>query len=331
MKQSLLSPKGVLTSCLMLGATMALPCAKAQTNDPWEMRLTAQTVYSSYNDADLRDSLFGAGFFIGGDYLDKGGFAAGYTYTEVDGKGSGTGAFDTLEESTAYLSGSLHTYPGALPGRLTWRLDGYLIKDDADSRNHGNKREDGGTGTARVAAGDGDIYVVNPVITFMNNARDLSFELGYAYSNYDYDGADEYQAHQVAPTLGFAVGGMADWIQLRAYAIHITESDVNDGNDDTLALEAKWTHWFAPSGPLGLDSVGLTGLLGERFLAVDPDAAVVYTLADEQQGSVALNGAWKLSERTRLMLQGGYEKYEYRAIGNDYDSVYIYLNISHTW
>ena len=42
---------------------------------------------------------------------------------------------------------------------------------------------------------------------------------------------------------------------------------------------------------LGLHSVGVNALVGERFLAVDPDAAVVYTLADEQQGSIALNGS----------------------------------------
>ena len=31
------------------------------------------------------------------------------------------------------------------------------------------------------------------------------------------------------------------------------------------------------------------------------------------------------------MLQGGYEQYENRVINNDYDSTYIYLNLSHKW
>ena len=332
MKKGLFSQKSVITGCVLLNAALGLPAALAQTTDPWEMRLTAQTVYGSYNDADLRDSLFGAGFFLGGDYLEKGGFTVGYTYTEVDGKGSGAGTFDTLEENTAYLSGKLHSYPDSFAGRLTWRLDGYLIKDDASGKgNNNNGQGNSGNAEGAYVAGDADIGVVNPIVTFMNNAKDLSFEMGYAYSNYDYDGGDEYQVHQVTPTMGFAVGGPANWIQLRAYFIHISEDDVNDGNNDTTAVEARWTHWFGPSRPLGLDSVGLSGMVGERFLAVDSDAAVVYTLADEQQGSVALNGVWKLGEKTSLMLQGGYEQYENRVINNDYDSTYIYLNLSHKW
>ena len=332
MKKGLFSQQSVITGCVLLNAALGLPAALAQTTDPWEMRLTAQTVYGSYNDADLRDSLFGAGFFLGGDYLEKGGFTVGYTYTEVDGKGSGAGTFDTLEENTAYLSGKLHSYPDSFAGRLTWRLDGYLIKDDASGKgNNNNGQGNSGNAEGAYVAGDADIGVVNPIVTFMNNAKDLSFEMGYAYSNYDYDGGDEYQVHQVTPTMGFAVGGPSNWIQLRAYFIHISEDDVNDGNNDTTAVEARWTHWFGPSRPLGLDSVGLSGMVGERFLAVDSDAAVVYTLADEQQGSVALNGVWKLGEKTSLMLQGGYEQYENRAINNDYDSTYIYLNLSHKW
>jgi hypothetical protein len=325
MKKGLFSRTSMITGCVLFNAALGLPVAVAQDSDPWEMRMTAQTVYGSYNDADLRDSLFAAGFFIGGDYLEKGGFTVGYTYTEVDGKGSGAGTFDTLEEDTVYLSGKIHSYPDSLAGRLTWRLDGYLIKDDASGR--GNNGNAGGN----YAGGDADIGVVNPIVTFINNAKDLSFDLGYAYSNYDYDGGDEFQAHQVTPTVGFAVGGQANWIQLRGYYIHLSDDDVNDGNNDTVALEAKWTHWFGPSGPLGLHSVGLSGMLGERFLAVDSDAAVVYTLADEQQGTAALNGVWKLGEQTSLMLQGGYEQYENRVINNDYDSVYIYLNLSHKW
>lgn len=332
MKKGLFSQKSVITGCVLLNATLGLPAALAQTTGPWEMRLTAQTVYGSYNDADLRDSLFGAGVFLGGDYLEKGGFTVGYTYTEVDGKGSGAGTFDTLEENTAYLSGKLHSYPDSFAGRLTWRLDGYLIKDDASGKGNNNNGQGNSGNTAGVSvAGDADIGVVNPIVTFMNNAKDLSFEMGYAYSNYDYDGGDEYQVHQVTPTMGFAVGGPANWIQLRAYFIHISEDDVNDGNNDTTAVEAKWTHWFGPSRPLGLDSVGLSGMVGERFLAVDSDAAVVYTLADEQQGTVALNGVWKLGEKTSVMLQGGYEQYENRVIDNDYDSAYVYLNLSHKW
>jgi len=300
------------------------PAAAADTGtDPWSMRATLQAVAGSYNDADLRDSLYSGGFFLGGDYLEQGGFTAGYTYTEVDGKGSGAGTFDTLEENTFYLSGKLHSYPDSLPGRLTWRLAGYLIKDDSSGR--------GNQGGGVYAGADADIGVLNPIIAYMNHEKSLGLDLGYAYSNYDYDGGDEFQAHQITPTVGFALGNPSNWLQLRLYYIHLSEDDANNGNSDTTAVEAKFTHWLAPGAALGLHSVGLNVVAGDRFLAVDSDAAVVYTLADEQQGAVALNSVFNLSQQTSVMLQVGYEKYENRTLNNDYDSAYLYLNLSHKW
>lgn len=319
----------LVTACAVFNAALGLAAAaEAQSTDPWEMRATAQTVYGSYNDADLRDSLFGAGIFLGGDYLEKGGFTVGYTYTEVDGTGSGTGSFDTLEENAAYLSGKLHSYPDSLPGKLTWRLDTYFITDDSSGNGNNGQGNDGDGNNAGL---DADIGVANPIVSFLNNDKALGLDLGYAYSNYDYDGGNEFQAHQVTPTIGFALGGPANWIQLRGYFINLSDDDLNDGNTDTVAVEAKWTHWFGPGALLGLYSMGINLMGGERFLAVDPDAAVVYTLADEQQGAVGLNGVWKLGENTSLMLQGGYEQYENRVINNDYDSTYIYLNLTHKW
>ncbi len=309
---------GVTAGCALLAGVACHHAAAADPGtDRWSMRATAQAVAGSYNDSDLRDSLFGAGVFIAGDYLEQGGFAVGYNYTEVEGKGSGAGTFDTLEEDTYYLSGKLYSYPDRLPGRLSWRLDGYWIQDEAD-------------GDALVGA-DADIGVLNPIIGFTRHDKSLALDFGYAYSNYDYDGGDEFQAHQFTPTVGFPLGGPSDWLQLRGFFIHLSDDDANDGNGDTAALEAKWTHWLSADAPLGWHSVGVTAMLGERFLAVDPDAAVAFTLADEQQGSIALNSAFNLGANTRLMLQVGYEQYENRALSNDYDSLYVYINVSHGW
>jgi hypothetical protein len=324
MKTAVHSRKKLATGCSVFTALISLSVTAVEAaSDAWEMRATGQAVVGSYGGSDLRDSLYAAGIFIGGDYLEQGGFTLGYNYTEVEGKADNPGDFDTLEENTFYLGGRIHSYPDSLGGKLTWRLDGYLIKDEADVK--------GGNGQEGSLWADGDIGVVNPIVGFINNEKTLAYDLGYAYSNYDYDGFDDYQAHQLTPTIGFAVGGSANWVQLRGYFIHLSEDDINDGNSDTAALEAKWTHWFSPGGLLGLHSVGVNALVGERFLAVDPDAAVVYTLADEQQGAIALNGSWKLGDQTSLMLQVGYEQYENRALNDDYDSAYIYLNLSHGW
>ena len=308
--------------CVIFTARAGLTAAAAGAGpDEWKMRASGQAALGSYDGSDLRDNLFSAGFFIGGDYLEQGGFTLGYNYTEVEGNESNAGDFDTLEESTYYLSGKIHTYPDSLAGKLTWRLDGYLIRDEADVKGETD-------GTLWPGA---DIDVLNPVVGFINNEKSRAYELGYAYSNYDYDGFDDFQAHQFTPTFGFAAGGPANWVQLRGYFIHLSEDDLNDGNSDTAALEAKWTHWFEPNAPLGMHSVGVNALVGERFLAVDRDGAVVYSLADEQQGSIALNSSWKLGEQTLLMLQVGYDQYENRALDNDYDSAYLYLNLSTSW
>ena len=323
--KTIITRKGLYAGSIAATALVGvctLPAATA--SDGWEMRATGQAVVGSYGGSDLRDSLDAAGVFIGGDYLEQGGFTLGYNYTEVEGKADNPGDFDTLEENTFYLGGRIHTYPDSFQGKLTWRLDGYFIKDEADVK--------GGDGDADFAAwGDGDIGVVNPIVGFINNEQTRAYDLGYAYSNYDYDDFDDYQAHQLTPTVGFAVGGPSNWIQLRGYFIHLSDDDLNDGNSDTAALEAKWTHWFGPGALLGLHSVGVNALVGERFLAVDPDAAVVYTLADEQQGSIALNGSWKLGDKTSIMLQAGYDQYENRVLNDDYDSVYLYVNLSHSW
>jgi hypothetical protein len=324
MKPLAQSRKKLFTGCSVFTALVGLSAATVEADsNVWDMRATGQAVVGSYGGSDLRDTLFAAGFFIGGDYLEQGGFTLGYNYTEVEGKADNSGDFDTLEENTFYLGGRVHSYPDNLGGKLTWRLDGYLIKDEADVK--------GGNGQAGSLWADGDIGVVNPIVSFINNEKTRAFDLGYAYSNYDYDGFDDYQAHQLTPTFGFAPGGPSNWVQLRGYFIHLSEDDVNDGNSDTAALEAKWTHWFGPKALLGLYSAGVTALVGERFLAVDPDAAVVYTLADEQQESIALNGSWKLGDQTSLMLQVGYDQYENRALNDDYESVYVYLNVSRDW
>ncbi len=325
----------LLATCYLLPLTTGLWVpSHAASADAWEMRATGQAVVASYGGSNLRDSLFAAGFFIGGDYLEQGGFTLGYNYTEVDGKAPDPGDFDTLEENTFYLSGQLHSYPDSFPGKLTWRLDAYAIKDEASIKG-GNGQSQGQGQNQTVPAdslwSDADIGVVNPSVGFINHQKTYGFDLGYAYSDYDYDGPGDYQVHQVTPTFGFAAGGSSNWIQLRGYFIHLSDDDLNDGNSDTTALEAKWTHWFGPGALLGLHSAGVSALVGERFLAVDPDAAVVYTLADEQQGSVALNGVWQLGDKTSLMLQLGYEEYENKALDDDYNSAYLYLNLSHRW
>jgi hypothetical protein len=103
------------------------------------------------------------------------------------------------------------------------------------------------------------------------------------------------------------------------------------GKSDTSAVELKWMHWFSGPGPLGINKITLTGLLGERVYAVDPDSAVVYNIADVQKGSVAAASTWRINDRNEILLQFGYEQYTNELIADDYSYPYLYIDFTHNW
>ncbi len=365
----------ILASVVIFNA--ALGCnamADEAAANVWAMQATVQTSLGSYSDSDLRDSLSTAGLFLSGDYVGKAGFALGFNRSEVDGNSSNPEGFDSIEENALYLSGKIHRYPGRLPGKLTLRLDAYVIQSEVNSSpvatqagnapgksgnsqgdqgnagsggnqggnqggggntggggNRGNSPGQGGVIGSLGTSTDTTITVANPSIAFINHGKTFALDLGYAWSNYDYDDGDEYQAQQLTPSVGLALGGPANWLQLRGYFIHLSDDNVAAGDADTAALELKLTHWFGPRAPLRLHSVGINALAGERLLAVDPDAAVVFSLADKQTGSVAVNSVLRLGEQTKLMLQLGYNEFENLNLNNDYSSSYLYLNLSQQW
>lgn len=302
-------------------------------NGPWTMRITPQATLSSYNQSELRDTFFNAGVFLSGDYLEKSAFTLGYNYNRIEGKNNNPEGFEYVEENVIYLSGSLHRYPDSLPGKLTLRLDGYGIQDKArysalpDVPDHGNPGVARGAGTNSKAT----IGVISPIVSFINYRKTYALDLGYTFSSYDIEDGVDYQVHQLTPTAGFALGGQADWLQLRGYFIHLSDGSVAEGKTNSAALEIKWTHWFGPRAPLKLHSLGVNALAGKRLLAVDPDAATVFSLADQQNGSLALNSSWKPAPRTSLMLQIGYDLYTNLRLNNDYNSSYVYFNLSQQW
>lgn len=268
----------------------------------WEWKADLQGSYGSYQGSTLRDDVSSVGALLGGDYLDSGGFTVGYNYTVVRLKAP----TDDIKQNNLFLSGRLNFTPDALPGRLTGRLDVHFANNDDPTGN------------------TDEVTVIAPQISFLSYDKNLYLDLGYARSNYQND----LDLDQWTPTVGIGMNQGADWLQGRVYYIRSSNSARSQGKSQTTALEAKYTHYFGPNGPLALSNVQLGGLFGERIYAVDGDAGVLYNLADLQKGSLTFGGQWAFSESSHLLLMGGVEKYRNEIISDSYNNVFVYLNYS---
>jgi len=313
--------------------------------DSWEMTFTPQFMLGKYNDSPVRDSIFNLGFFLTADYLDSGGLSFGYNYSYIEGKSGNQEGFNSVDESAFYLSGVFHSYPDSLPGKLSYRLDAYFIDDTTAVTETSmipqppspspmvsirSSHNSGGNGNFKTPVYySNEIVAVNPLLTFVNSAVTYGFELGYAYSDYRYgdSSVNNNQVHQIAPMFGFGFNEKYDWIQMRAYFIHLTDTSLTHGEADFSSLAFKWKHWFKTTS----NNMGIDVLLGKRMLAVDPDAAMVYSLADQETGAIAIFWQWGDSETTNYTLQLGYAQYEDLLVGNDYNVVYTYFNFSRQW
>jgi hypothetical protein len=281
--------------------------ASSESSGPWYLSTTPQVVYEGYSGSDERDSLTGIGLFLDADYLEKAEFTAGYNYTRVEFK-SGTSSID---QNTWFLSGRWNFYPDQVPGKVTARLDGYIIdKDDED-----------------LTGSTDNVKVIAPMVSFVNHSKTRYLDIGYAYSDY----GSSSSVNQFTMTGSFAFGQHDDWLQLRAYYMDLSGDLRDRGTNDTTALEVKWTRRLQSRALLGMDTAHVGALLGNRVLAVDPDAAVVYNLSDKQTGSIFGSGEWKLNNQWRALVAAGVEGYENNLINDDYTGYYIYSNLKYDW
>ena len=291
-------------------------------DDAWQMDGTLQSYFQTYDGSLTRQGTYNAGAYLNAGYLDSGGIGFGYNYTFVD--------FDNnaeLTEHLFHLSGRYHLYLDALPGKLTFRLDGYFGEDTLKyNTNTGGGGMGGGTTTVKIEETT-DITAYQPQLAFTNYAKTFYADIGYAYS--EYSGSVKTEVDQFTPTIGFGWNESYDWLQLRGYLINIDESVPVHTDNQFESLEVKYTHWFADS--TSIEYFRLTGLLGERLLAVDPDAGAIYSTADKQTGSVAASMQWKLSQATKMMALVSYGQHENESINDEYDSLLFYLNLQFQW
>lgn len=287
-----------------MASLFALPPVALAAQGDWSVKTDAQGLYGNYSGSLARSSISSGGAILSADYLERGGFAVGGNYTSLNFK---TGS--NINQQAVYGSVHYNIYTDALPGPLTFRLDGHGVFNNDASGNTDNVR------------------VVAPQISFLNYAKTFYVDFGYAYSVYK----NNLKVHQFTPTLGFAFNHANDWLQFRGYIIDPSNPLRAQNKNITAAVDIKWTHWFEPGAWHHLEKMQISGLAGERIYAVDGDAALVYNLADIQRGSGSLALQWRLGESLHLMLMGGDERYLNNLTADTYDNRFIYIDISKQW
>jgi len=306
-------------------ALLFTPFHRAQAEEgDWQMTGTLQSYIQTYDGSLTRQGTFNAGAYLNADYLDSGGLGLGYNYTFVDFEDNAE-----LTEHLFYLSGRYHLYLDALPGKLTFRIDGYIGEDTLKYKvtTPGSGGMGGGATTVTTFNETTDITAYQPQLAFINYAKTFYVDIGYAYS--EYDGTAITEVDQFTPTIGFGWNESYDWLQLRGYFIKINESVPVHADDQFESLEVKYTHWFPDS--TSIEYLRLTGLLGERLLAVDPDAGAIYSTADKQTGSLSGSVQWKLSQATKMLALVSYGQHENESLNDEYDSLLFYLNLQFYW
>lgn len=298
--------------------------------DDWYWQADAQLLLQDYQGAQRLDNLSGLGLSLGGDYLERGGFKLGYNVHQKNFIVVASDDPRELDENIFYLSGHGNFYPATLPGRLGLRLDAY----DGSDAYHSRVSAGGGMGGgSRQQTTTDSFWVLSPLVSYLNFAKTFYLDLGYAYSRYHADDGvtDDLSVQQWTPTLGLGFNRAYDWLQLRGYFISPSNSNRLTTAESTQALEFKWSHWFGIDAPLGLHTLTLTVLTGERRYAVDSDTFALGNVPDLQKGALALALSWKLSEGTNLVLAGSYSRYQDTSHDDDYNSALLFASVSQPW
>lgn len=306
---------------------------QAADNSDWQKSTIVQSYLQSYDGDTSRQLDFNAGAYVNMDYLESGGVSLGYnfTFTEFENKAD-------LTEHLFYLSGRHHVYMDTLPGKLILRIDGYVGEDTLRynvnnppgpiAGGHMGRGGMSGGGSSTVSEST-DIFIYQPILAYSNYKKTFYADLGYSHS--EYSGTVNIDVDQITPTLGFGWNSSYDWLQLRGYLIELKTPTTSSADDQFESVELKFTHWFADSTISSIEYWRFSTIIGERLLAVDPDAAAVYSTADKQTASLALSAQWKLSAATNILTLVSASQYENITANNEYDSLLFYLNLQQQW
>ncbi len=272
--------------------------------DTWVLKATPSITSGSYSGSQQRDKISEVGLMISGDYLEQGGVTVGYSNTQVNMKTT-----SAIKQDNYVVSGRMNYFPDALTGRLTLRLDGYTVNNNDATGNTSN------------------VTAYAPQISWLSSDGMLYADLGYAKSRYQ----NQLNASQFTPTIGFALNGGADWVQIRSYLISGLNPVRAANKSSTTALDANWTHYFAPESTFAPSTMSLGVSMGEKIYAVDMDAQSVSNLADLSKGGATVGLGWNIAKDTKLFVLAGQTKYSDVALNNNYKLNVGYANLTVAW
>jgi len=316
----------------------------------WYLQGGAQTLFGDYGESKYFESLRGIGFFIKADYLEKSSLIAGAKYNSKQYNSNVANAPSEMVETIAYVGVVNSLYLDNYPGKLSFRFDVYVGRDDFSGINVGGSGSMGGGGKRTVSIKD-NFGVYNIIISYLNNSKTYYWDLGLAYSLFksgssdlnvnfahpnktnivNTDPADDIRVTQWSPTLGFGFNRSMDWLQLRGYLMHFSESDRIAFKQSSAAIEAKWLHWFSYDSFLNLHNFNVTLLAGKRIYAVDSDSYSLYNSSDMQKNAASLGAEWKLGSQYTANFYYGVDKYEDLVESDAYTNTYVFLKLSKKW
>lgn len=293
------------TSPLLLALLLSFSITNnASAGDEWDTTLGIQGSKGNYSSSTQRDKKSNYGIFFTADYLDSYGMTFVYDRGSYDYKQG----IRTIDQDAFFLSGRKTFRPDALNGLLTLSLDAFHIDNNDRSKLSDN------------------VKVYGTHLSYLTFDKKYYADLGYAHSSY-YNGLT---IDQWTPTGAFGFNQQRDWLQVRGYFISSSDRNRTQGFKSTEAVDVSLTHFFDGQN-FKLNKIKLSGLMGERFYAVDRDSANVYNLDDIQKGGLSLLAEFQLTEKVKLTVSGGKERFRNEILGDSYSSNYLYGGVSTSW
>jgi len=324
-----------LLATLFIFNVMLLKTEYCQADDgDWQNKITPHLYWQGYNDSDTHNNTVNIGVYLNSEYLDSDKLTIGYYNTNTFLKNKAL-----LSESIFHLSGQHDIFLDIMPGKLTLRLDTYFGESilEYNTANPPGSMGGGGMGDSGKTTGGGSVTIketanmssFQPQLGYSNLSKTFYANIGYAYSKYN--GTSTTEVKQLTPTIAFGWNDSYDWLQLRAYQININDTASAYNKNKFESLEAKYTHWIKDSNLYNIEYVRFSILSGERVLAVDSDARIIYSSADMQKGSVEASVQWKVSKNDKILALMNYSRYTNQVSLDDYNSVLLYINYQNQW
>jgi len=313
---------------------MLLKMEYSQADDEkWQSKITPHLYWQEYNGSDTHNNTVNIGIYLNSEYLDSDKLTIGYYNTNTSLKNNAL-----LSENILHLSGQHDIFLDIMPGKLTLRLDTYFGQSilEYNTANPPGSMSGGGMGNSGKLTGGSatiketaDISSFQPQLSYSNFAKTFYADIGYAYS--EYKGTSSTEVKQLTPTVAFGWNDSYDWLQLRAYQINIDDTASAYNKNKLESLEVKYTHWIKDSVLNNIEYLRLSTLIGDRMLAVDPDARIIYSSADMQTGSIEASVEWKISKTDKILTLVNYSLYTNQVSLDDYNSVLLYINYQNKW